>query len=86
MEEDEWWQEEAEQYSTRVQSMQEGLNRLWNEACYLTDEYKLTFSDVAMILEKTRLDIIELEIQEIEGIQDYDEEDDIEDGDAWKYE
>ena len=81
--EEEWWKENAEEnYSNRLESMQEGLNRLWNEACYLTDEYKLNFSDVAMILEKTKQDIIELELIELgEEEGDYDDDDE---GESWK--
>ena len=70
----EWWKEDQEEYDTRLDSMRIGINRLWNEVCYLTDEHKLSFSDVGTLLMMCYNDAILLEIQELEETEDIEEE------------
>lgn len=79
MEDEEWWKEDQEEYDTRLESMRIGLNRLWNEVCYLTDEHKLSFSDVGTLLMMCYNDAILLEIQELEDTEIEPEEEEPED-------
>lgn len=80
----EWWKEDQDDYDTRLESMRIGLNRLWNEVCYLTDEHKLNFSDVGTLLMMCYNDAILLEIQELEETEEDnepEEDDDYDDDD-----
>ena len=81
--EEEWWKENAEEYANRLDSLREGMDRIWNEGCYLTDEFNLTFNDVSLIMCEQGRQFKKLEIQEIEGISSYDDDDDDDDDDYY---
>ena len=89
---EDWWKENAENYTNRLDSLREGMDRVWNEGCYLSDEFNLSFNDVGLILCEQGEQIKKLELQEIEGMSSFDDDDEEEEdeeddeGDAWKYE